>query len=104
MQHCIPSTSEHTDKPSLLAAILAYLIRYDVSSGGEGLPPVTDELVCTTLQSMYSKKLPVISIPAFLCGEACVSDGLLLEGMACISDRLHLEGMVCVGGGVFFLQ
>ena len=70
MQHYIPSTSEDTDKLMLLAAVLAYLIRYNVSSGDKALPSGTDRLVCTMLQSIYSMKLPVISIPAFLCGMA----------------------------------
>lgn len=67
IQYCIPVSSEHIEKAPVLAAVVAYLIQCG-RIGRKEPPAVGDEMLCQILQSMYTRKLPIMSVPGFLCG------------------------------------
>ena len=70
IQHCIPVSSEHIEKPPVLAAVVAYLIQCG-KIGRKESRSAGDEILHQILQCMYMRKLPIMSVPGFLCGR-CV--------------------------------
>ena len=68
IQHCIPVSSGCVEKAPVLAAVVAYLIQC-ARLGRREVPAVGDQMLCQILECMYARKLPIMSVPAFLCGK-----------------------------------
>ena len=63
---CLRSQMKDQDKGPVLAAALAYLIQCDMAGEHDTPEKLMDDALLTVLQSV--SKVPVLSLPAFLCG------------------------------------